>query len=73
MSTPGVIQIYMYICMHLKARKHTVRFKMINAVMFSYLHLIAHFQYAHCMQSTQLNVNNVQYYVFVVYYCVFPI
>ena len=49
--------------MHLKARKHTVRFKMINAVMFSYLHLIAHFQYAHCMQSTQLNVNNVQYYV----------
>jgi hypothetical protein len=46
---------------------------MIKAVMFSYLHLIAHFQYAHCIQCTQLNVNNVQYYVFVVYYCVFPI
>jgi hypothetical protein len=54
--------------MRSKARKHTVRFKMIKAVMFSYLHLIAHFQYAHCIQSTQLNVNKVQYYVFVVSY-----
>jgi hypothetical protein len=44
--------------MHSKAHKHTVRFKMIKAVMFSYLHLIAHFQYAH---NYRLDINKNKY------------
>lgn len=56
--------------MRSKAHKHTVRFKMIKAVMFSYLYFVAHFHYAHCIRCSQLIVNNVQYYVFVYLLCI---
>lgn len=53
--------------MRSKAHKHTVRFKIIKAEMFSYLYFVAHFHYAHCSQPI---VNNVQYYFFVYLLCI---